>query len=116
MCRGNLNATRAPLVDPPSIPDSHPRAARISFPSMTRRRNTPRGPGDFDYRPFIQAFQRLDARMQMIVLALVVVIGITAFFWYRAHPSAPQEQERPPQAQRQPDRAPVPYPIPLTPE
>lgn len=80
---------------------------------MARRRSTRQGPADFDYRPLVNAFQRLDRRMQVVVLIGVAILGIIAFFYYRSLP--PHE---PPQTQRDDAGGPPPavYPIAMSPE
>jgi hypothetical protein len=57
---------------------------------MARRPNHRRGPSGADLRPLIAAFGRLDRRAQLLVLAVLAVVGaVAAVIYVRGHRDGP---------------------------
>lgn len=80
------------------------------------RRHTPRDLASFNYRPLVAAFQRLDRRMQVIVVVVLAVGAIAYFVYHRANPDSQQADVPQPRQQRTEQPAPVVSPIPTSPE
>ncbi|MGE5611929.1 MAG: DNA/RNA non-specific endonuclease [Bacillota bacterium] len=68
---------------------------QLSYRGMARRRKTSYGPGQFDFRPLIEAFQRLSPQARIAVLAVLLIIGIIAALVYQR--GQPQQPVREPQ-------------------
>jgi endonuclease G len=64
---------------------------------MARRSNRPDDLGNFDARPFIAAFQRLDRRTQVVLLCVLAVVGVVALAAYVV-----SQRHRSPEAGRPP--------------
>ena len=83
---------------------------------MARRRNSRPGGANFDYRPLVAAFGRLDRRKQVIVVIVVAIGAIGLFLYQRANPGSEQADVPQPRQRSTEATGPVISPIPTSPE